>query len=38
MGNILSTYWPLLLSSLGQTLLLTVISLFFAFLIGFFSG
>lgn len=38
MGKILATYWPLLLQSLGQTLLLTVFSLFFAFFIGLLFG
>lgn len=38
MGNILATYWTLLLKSLGQTLLLTVFSLFFAFFIGLLFG
>ncbi len=38
MVDILNTYWSLLLRSLGQTLLLTLLSLFFAFIIGLFFG
>lgn len=38
MYSIISQYWPLLLQSLGQTMLLTVLSLFFAFIIGLIFG
>lgn len=38
MINIISNYWPMLLQSLGQTLLLTVLSLIFAFVIGLIFG
>ena len=38
MGSILQVYWTLLLRSLGQTLLLTLLSLFFAFFIGLLFG
>ena len=37
-GSILQVYWTLLLRSLGQTLLLTLLSLFFAFFIGLLFG
>lgn len=38
MIKIISNYWPMLLQSLGQTLLLTVLSLIFAFVIGLIFG
>lgn len=38
MGSIIQTYWTLLIRSLGQTLLLTLFSLFFAFFIGLLFG
>lgn len=38
MIKIISDYWPMLLQSLGQTLLLTVLSLIFAFIIGLIFG
>lgn len=38
MYSIISQYWTLLLRSLGQTMLLTVLSLFFAFIIGLIFG
>ena len=38
MGSIIQVYWTLLLKSLGQTLLLTLFSLLFAFFIGLLFG
>lgn len=38
MVSIIQQYWPLLLQSLWQTLILTVLSLFFAFIIGLIFG
>ncbi|MBR1478670.1 MAG: amino acid ABC transporter permease [Lachnospiraceae bacterium] len=38
MISIIGNYWQLLLTSLGQTLLLTLLSLFFAFIIGLIFG
>lgn len=38
MISLIANYYPMLLESLGQTLLLTVLSLFFAFIIGLIFG
>ena len=38
MGNILGTYSGMLIESLGQTMLLTLLSLIFAFIIGLIFG
>jgi len=38
LGDIIRVYWTLLLRSLGQTMLLTLLSLFFAFFIGLLFG
>ncbi len=37
-GNIIQTYWSMLLAALGQTMLLTLLSLVFAFIIGLIFG
>ncbi len=37
-GRILDNYWDMLLTALGQTMLLTLLSLFFAFIIGLVFG